>query len=143
MMETLRKQLEEARLAVAKAEQNAEEAKRREAEERKAKEDAEKAKEDAEKAKEDAEKDFAPVAFPVALARIYSIKDCSSTATKPHVHDYGISPSTTIFKDFGNGQNLLARAGRLRAPARLALQHGDAGRSALHAERCLSRDLCW
>eukprot|EP00161_Ancyromonas_sigmoides_P024843 TRINITY_DN81_c1_g1_i10.p1 TRINITY_DN81_c1_g1~~TRINITY_DN81_c1_g1_i10.p1 ORF type:complete len:688 (-),score=145.74 TRINITY_DN81_c1_g1_i10:282-2261(-) len=56
---------------------------------------------ESELAREEAEKDIEPLLFPVALARVHTIKDCSSTATKPHVHDYNDPPKTTLVEDFG------------------------------------------
>jgi hypothetical protein len=79
-MEKLRRQFDEMRLKLQEAEKRAEEAEER---------------------ADDAEWSFAPVAFPVALARVHDIKDCSSTATKPHVHKYESAPQTRIVNHFG------------------------------------------
>jgi hypothetical protein len=78
--------------------------------------------EEAEERADDAERDFVPVAFPVALARI---KDCSSTALprsrSPH-HDQDRSR-------LWQGPDLLARERLFRAPAHFAVQLGNAGRT--------------
>ena len=139
-LDTLRRELEELRIRAEGDRRAREEAQKREEEERKAREEAEKreeeerkAREDAEKAKEDAERDFAPVAFPVALARVHSIKDCSSTATKPHVHDYVISPSTRTFEDFGN--NEISWRERDDSGRRLASHFNLATRGGPHSTR--------
>ena len=100
-LERLRRQLEEMTTRAEEAEREREEAKREREEEKRAREEEKRAREDAERAREKAEKDFDPLGFPVALARVHSIKDCSSTTTKPHVHDYADPPTTTLAADFG------------------------------------------